>query len=199
MVTGREAGVTDYVRQLEATLERVTEASAKHLEWDAQRRDTQRPMQRREGKMLCEGDYVVAAYPERAPSKLHPTYRGPLLVVGAERPDVVTCLDLVSQKRLVMHADRLRRFILPEGTTDDELKALAAVDHDEYVVESVLEHRFRASKRLASHLELLIAWAGYDKSEATWEPYSNLRDVAIVHRYVVDLGVKGIAAQAGDD
>ena len=184
--SSRKDETCEYVSQLEEMLDRVVTASARHLASEAAAREGRRRRRPKKGGELHEGEYVVVEYPARAPSKLHATYRGPMLVVNASRPDILTCLDLVTQKQLVIHADRLRRFVVPVGTTVEELQQVAASDHDEYTVEAVLGHRFKSKgKKSVANLEIHVAWAGYELTEATWEPYQQVKDVQLVDEYVV--------------
>ena len=43
-------------------------------------------------------------------------------------------------------------------------------EHEEYEVESILDHRYRHRKK-----EYLVKWKGYSADENMWEPTSNLR------------------------
>ena len=47
-------------------------------------------------------------------------------------------------------------------------------NHDEYEVEEVLDSRRRKGK-----LQYLIHWQGYDLSERTWEPATNLANAQL--------------------
>jgi hypothetical protein len=63
------------------------------------------------------------------------------------------------------------------------------LDHDEYVVESVLDHGYDDGIRQRRHLKLLIKWAGFPKEEATWEYYSKVRNASVVEEYILSKGL----------
>ena len=58
--------------------------------------------------------------------------------------------------------------------------AVAILDDNMYIVESIIKHRKNGINSLAN-LELYVKWLGYP--EPTWEPATNLRDNAIFHEY----------------
>ena len=63
-----------------------------------------------------------------------------------------------------MHVSRLRRYA---AQTDER-----PLDADEYLVESLLQHRWDQGKGRW----FLVKWVGYPKSQATWEPEGSLKD-----------------------
>ena len=73
-------------------------------------------------------------YPNRPPNKLAGLYRGPLVIVAIERPDIITVKDLISKKVRKEHTSRLRLFRHPANMGIEEIAALAAVDLDEFYV-----------------------------------------------------------------
>ena len=79
------------------------------------------------------------------PHKLSSVYRGPLQITAKVRDDIFPLRDLITGKISDFHIDRLRIFksVLPETS----LLPFGAADKDEYVVESIVEHRgsFKAS------------------------------------------------------
>jgi Chromo (CHRromatin Organisation MOdifier) domain len=58
---------------------------------------------------------------------------------------------------------------------------VARRDHMEFFVESIVSHRGNPTR---SAIEFLVKWRDYPESENSWEPYSNLRDNAILHDYL---------------
>ena len=59
---------------------------------------------------------------------------------------------------------------------------VARRDYLEHFVEAVLDHR--GNPALKSTMEFEIKWLNHDDSWNTWEPYSNLRDVNVLHDYL---------------
>ena len=65
------------------------------------------------------GDYVLITYPNRPPHKLAPKLRGPLIIVDKSHPDIFVCRDLVTEKDISVHIERLREF-KHEAMPEDE-------------------------------------------------------------------------------
>lgn len=136
------------------------------------------------------GDYVLVSYPERPPSKLAPRWRGPMVVAEVPRVDgsTVVCQDLRTQKLLTFHISRLRPY---DVSRTDDPQAVAAVDENEFVVDSIVAHRLsgggnpkkRKGKRNVTDLEFRVRWAGYEPDEDTWLPYANVRDLEALDVY----------------
>ena len=83
---------------------------------------------------------MLLQYPNRPPNKLAGLYRGPLIIVAIERPDIITVKDLISNKVMKVHTSRLRLFRHPANMGTEEISALAAVDLDEFYVEKIVNH-----------------------------------------------------------
>ena len=143
-------------------------------------------------KPLVPGAYVLMEYNQpilpRAPTKLHPPFKGPLVVLDVSRPDIVVCRDLVTKSDVEVHTDQLREFAVPDYIMPHDLIHYALADHMlEWIVEGVIGHRFREGRKSTSTLELNIRWAGYD--EPTWERYALVKDAARVDEYVLHHGL----------
>ncbi|KAG9392500.1 Chromo (CHRromatin Organization MOdifier) domain [Carpediemonas membranifera] len=60
---------------------------------------------------------------------------------------------------------------------------MAALDHDELVVEAILDHDLRKEPGL-----IKILWAGFERSEATWEPLdAENRQLVALDSYLLTL------------
>ena len=121
---------------------------------------------------------------------MHPTYRGPLVVVDASRQDVIKVVDIVTKKPLEVHVTDLHKFHAPDHILPDQLLHWALADHpDEFIIEAVTNHRLDPAKRRGPYaLELQIKWLGYDETSEeglTWEPYPKIKANAKVDQYVV--------------
>ena len=75
---------------------------------------------------------MLLQYPNRPPNKLAGLYRGPLVIVAIERPDIITVKDLISNKVMKVHTSRLRLF---RHSANMGISAQTAVDLDEFYVE----------------------------------------------------------------
>jgi hypothetical protein len=132
------------------------------------------------------GDYVVVTYPVRAPSKLMPTYRGPFLILELTRPDMVLCLDLVTNNRITYHVDRLLPFVLRPEVSQADLVDIAAYQVDEERVKAVKGYRLREDGKKGrgpSRYEYLIEWE--DGSEK-WKIYSDIKDLQLLDQFGID-------------
>jgi hypothetical protein len=65
-----------------------------------------------------------------------------------------------------------------------QLMNLALIDHGEFEVERVLDHR--GDPRRKSTLEFLVRWVGFEPEDDSWEPYANLRNVVAMDAYSRD-------------
>ena len=71
-----------------------------------------------------------------------------------------------------VHISRLKPFIYDKERTDP--KEVAMHDQEEFVIESILDHRGDRTRRKT--MEFKVRWAGFDSTHDSWEPYCNLRD-----------------------
>jgi hypothetical protein len=60
---------------------------------------------------------------------------------------------------------------------------IAAGDHDEYVVEAIVDHK---AARRKSDMEFKVRWRGYDPSYDLWLPYAEVRDLEALDAYLSD-------------
>jgi hypothetical protein len=127
------------------------------------------------------GDYVLLTYPSRPPTKLAGLYRGPMTVHKKMRNDIYEVLDLISNKIFQVHINRLHKLLLSPESTPEEMLRIAGVDMNEHLVEAIVAHRGNVKKR--NKLEFLVRWVGLEPSEATWETYANVKDIAALDTY----------------
>jgi putative transposase len=123
------------------------------------------------------GDYVLLSYP----SKLAGLYRGPMVIHNKVRKDIYEVLDLISNKVSQVHLSRLHALVLPPDATREDMLHLAGIDHDEFIVEAIVDHRGNPKKK--KNMEFLIRWKGYEPADDTWEPYSTVKDLAALDDY----------------
>ena len=132
------------------------------------------------------GSLVLVTYPSRAPSKLHPRLRGPFKILESFSDDVYMCQNFVNGHSLEFHISQLRPYttdISPDALTPLEV---ASRDHEEFAVDSILDHRVkpRGHIKKRSTLEFLVAWLGYGEEYHSWEPYANVKDLTALQDYV---------------
>ena len=121
---------------------------------------------------------------QKPPNKLSTVLRGPHKIVGKytrpEGPDVYTVQNLTTNKLEDFKVNDLRPFRFNHTRTNPQEVALN--DKDLYIVKSVLRHQGSMAKR--SSMTFNIEWKGYD--EEPWEPWTYVRDKAILHKYLRD-------------
>jgi hypothetical protein len=78
------------------------------------------------------------------------------------------------------HVGNLITFNYDATRTDP--KDIAMYDDNEFVVESILNHRGDRNRR--TQMEFLVRWSGFTVEYDTWEPYGNLRDTDQLIEYL---------------
>jgi hypothetical protein len=127
------------------------------------------------------GQFVLLKYPNRPPDKLSGLYRGPLVITGIERPDMIKVKDLISNKESVVHTSRLRVYRHPSDMMWTDKVALAAVDLDEFYVEKIITHD--GNGRDPKKWTYLVRWAGYEEGDDSWLKYSAVKDLVALDEY----------------
>ena len=118
------------------------------------------------------------------PDKLSAPWLGPFEITHREERiegDVYTCLDPSTNRLFDFRAHLLRPYVY--DSNDPPPAEVANMDHQAYVAEAILQHRFSGKLKKAANLELLVKWQGYDAPE--WQTYStDTRKLKIVHEYL---------------
>jgi hypothetical protein len=136
------------------------------------------------------GSYVLQVYETndgQPPDKLTPSLRGPHRVISVNKDRhgvmVYSCQDLVTRTTHDFQAHYLRPFYYdPERTSPIDI---ARRDNNMFFVEAVLDHRNKPIRRQVAgvaNMFFKIKWLGYDTE--TWEPWKNVRTLAILHDYL---------------
>jgi len=129
------------------------------------------------------GHYVMVRYPTRPPNKLNAKYRGPMVIVSQPHVDIFSVMDLATEKVINVHRERLIHWYSTDNETGRDRVEIAAADHDEFVVDSIVEHRGNPKKK--AKMEFRVRWAGYDPEEDTWEPYREVKNLEAFDVYLV--------------
>jgi hypothetical protein len=134
-----------------------------------------------EGPGFREGQFVLLKYPNRPPNKLAGLYRGPMIRVGIDRPDLIKVRDLISNQISLVHVSRLRPFRHPTDMTIEEAMNLAAVDLDEFHVEKIVTHS--GGGKDPKKWTFRVRWVGYEEGDDTWLPWSAVKDLEALDVY----------------
>ena len=122
------------------------------------------------------GSHVLVAYPEKRPTKLHPTFFGPCLVT-AKRGNHYTLKDVLNHTEFVVSVDRLQPYF-PDPTRSPE--EVAVFDNHEDFVEVIVDH-VHAKKKTA--MKFLVKWLGFSADYNTWETYQVVKDLTALTDY----------------
>jgi Chromo (CHRromatin Organisation MOdifier) domain len=128
--------------------------------------------------------YVLVAQRSSLETRLHTLWCGPMWVISDR--GAYTLLDLTTNKEKQYHATQLKQFLFNPSRTDP--LDVARKNYLEFFVEAVLSHTGLSDK--ISTLKFHIKWLGYDESHNTWEPWSNVRDMKILHRYLIQKNLR---------
>ena len=88
--------------------------------------------------------------------------------------------DLNRNKDIPIHVSRLRAFVHDPNRTDP--LTIAARDNDEDEVESIISHSGDPKRK--SDMDFLVRWLGYDDTEDSWLPWSEVRNILALHTYL---------------
>jgi len=139
------------------------------------------------------GSWVLVEYHSNIlrkgpPSKMLTQLRGPMKVV-AKKEDDYTLWNSIHDKQEHVHVSLIRPFIYDANYVDPKDVARRDV-LSSFVVESILDHTPKSTRTLKSKMEFKVRWEGYNEEYDLWLPFSELRDVPALHRYLWDNGMK---------
>lgn len=130
------------------------------------------------------GDYVLVSYAERAPTKLHPPWRGPKIIV-AVRGNTYDCEDILTLERSEFDVSRLKLYKHDSAIAAEEI---ATWDEQTFLVDEILAHRGSPKKR--TQMQFKVRWQGYGPEHDTWEPYTSVKTLEAFQRYKTTTGLK---------
>lgn len=147
-------------------------------------------------KSFQEGDFVLQLKTSTGSrGKLITRWIGPRLVLNRRNNDpshpVLDLLDLVSSQIVEASIDDCRLFFtgwFEEPSMIQDLHRLAALDKEEYEVESILSHRVvkpkSGTKIKPTDFWFQVKWAGFSEEENSWEPYTTLKSLSPLDEYL---------------
>jgi hypothetical protein len=174
----KQCVVEDYIQELVAAQNEIIQRAVQFQESVVQKRMSKGPQT---DVVPNVDDHVLVSYPDRPPSKLTPQWRGPL-VVTAVSGSLVTCQDLTTLAVQQYHISRLKKY--DSSRTLDAVE-VAQVDRDEWEVEAIVEHlQPTGKKKPKKDWSFKVRWRGFDASEDSWLPFSEVRDLAALDVYL---------------
>jgi len=129
------------------------------------------------------GMYVLVNHPNNTkPTKLSPRWRGPFVITAVDGPYVVI-KSLIDDYEGKLHSARCKEFHLSAGT---DPKALAALDSDEYFIDTITAHSPISLTGPKKLWKFQVKWVGYEELE--WVDYMNIRNTAAYETYMQQHG-----------
>jgi hypothetical protein len=150
-------------------------------------------MKKRSGnKTITEfrhNSFVLIQYPDsamgpRAPTKLHTHWKGPMRVISNIGAEYIVH-DLVQNKNIPIHVTRMKAFEHDPRRVDP--LTIAAKDYEEFEIEYIVTHSGNPKRK--SDMDFQVRWLGYDESEDSWLPWSEVRNVPALHTYLRENGM----------
>lgn len=144
--------------------------------------------------VFADNSYVLCSFPlgDRPLSKIDLPWQGPFQVVNHNKAEYLL-RDIVEGKEVKrVHVSRLKQFLYdPELTVPMDI---ARRDSQQFVIESIVEHKGRTSGKNISRsaLQFRVHWMGYGQESETWEPWGSLRNVPALHRYLQTKGLTNL-------
>ena len=123
------------------------------------------------------GDCVLVSYPNQAPSKLHPRWRGPMIVMSIAG-NTYECQDVLTQETSEFDVSRLKLYKHDEAVAAEEA---ATWDDERFLVEDMLDHR--GSPKSRTKMKFKVRWQGFGPESDTWEPYALVKTLEVFQRY----------------
>jgi hypothetical protein len=131
---------------------------------------------------FIHGSYVLVKYRKgSAPTRLHTKWKGPLKVLTNNKSEYIL-FDLITGKQKPYHASDMKPFIFDPLVVNPI--DIARRDYLEFFVEKILG--MTGDVKRVTTLEFHIKWVGYDDTHNSYEPWKNLRDLAVLHVYLTD-------------
>jgi hypothetical protein len=135
--------------------------------------------------VLEVGELVLAQHRGDTPvSKLSPRYRGPYEVLrqtGTNRYDVK---HLATEHVMDVHLEHLRKFKCASQAAAQQAAVIDAQVDKEYLVDSIVAHKFVRRPHNLRNLRFKIRWAGWGKRFDSWSPYANVKELEALDVYL---------------
>mgnify|MGYP001574672046 CR=1 FL=1 len=132
----------DYIQTMTSVIEQLYVVSEQHQETVVGRRLQQSVEDPMEYQV---GDHVLVCYPDRAPTKHTPKWRGPYIVVTKLNENRYTVQHCNTMTMLEVHITMCKLFSMREveGTTPETaLREVAVLDNSESVIEKIIRHHY---------------------------------------------------------
>ena len=139
------------------------------------------------------GEYVLVEYQStgmgnKPPNKLLPHLKGPLKVVS-RKGDKYSLMNLVTKNEEEVHLTRIHPFFYDPNYTSPRDAALRDV-LSLFDVERIIDHSGNRKQR--STMDFLCKFTGWGDEYNLWLPYKEVRDIGVLHTYLIQHGMKSL-------
>jgi transposase InsO family protein len=172
----------DYVAKLQAAIQTIHRQAAKVQDTVVRKR-----LDRYNATEPTEFDVgeLVLLVPAVKRSKLAPIYDGPFKII--EKLSAVTFVvqAIIDPARVEqVHMERVRKLLLPEDVTQEELLNLQAKDFGESVIQEILGFEPNDLIDVRQNKDALRFRVKWLDGDVTMEPYENVRESAVLGRFL---------------
>ena len=129
--------------------------------------------------------FVLVQQRSSPETRLHTLWRGPMRVLHSSKGEY-TLLDLTTNKEKKYHSTQIKQFKFNPMRTDPT--DVARKDYLEFFIETILAHQGDPKK--LSTLKFKVKWLTYNESHNSWEPWANLREMEILHQYLIQKNLR---------
>jgi len=179
-----EAVKNETLYELMRSLQQGIEQAKVHMERARQRQTHYANLHRREFSFK-EGEEVWLStqnlkLPQGITKKLSSKYTGPFKVLEVISP--VACkLELPASWKIhsVFHISQLKKYVSNSDTASSVEIEIEENQQVEYAVHKIIGKRLGKD----AQMEYLVLWKGYPESEATWESYEVVKDLAALDEF----------------
>jgi hypothetical protein len=177
-----DGNVSEFVKGLTSYQEKVIAASKKKL---LQHEQEHVNNQSKNITIFPDNSQVLMSYPyvdgkSKPPTKQSVNWKGPYQVIRHDK-NTYTLLDHITKKEFQVNVQYLKKYIVRENSN---LIDIASRDRDEYIVDKIIDIRGNPVINNLSKIEFLVKWAGYEDSDNSWEPFTNLRNNDRLHEFL---------------
>lgn len=127
------------------------------------------------------GSLVLIEPPNGPKNKLSSRWEGPMEVREFhEKESAYTVRDLTNMKEYIVHISRIKEY--NHDNNRENARNIAGKDRRQWSVEKIVTHK--GSKKNKTSMIFVVKWLDFDESQNTEEPWENLKDCSVFHRYL---------------
>jgi hypothetical protein len=189
----------DMLRAQTIILNKVTEFQKKVQLKHIERKKLELQKRRHIEHKFVAGDFVLVEYhkdgnnPGRGVNKLSFREKGPYKVISHDI-DIIKVQNLIDDKFEYFHISLVSPYRFDSNGILPADVAKKSGSEVEYIVGEILDHLPKDinSRTYKDQIFFKVRWQNYSEKYDTWEPWSNVRLVEKVHKYLMRIGMKSL-------